>query len=57
MKKLVSKIISSPVHVIYVTLMLVLIFIQTIHTHAHHEMKLDVHGYCRQFSRRNPNFR
>ena len=57
MKKLASKIISSPVHITYVTLMVLLIFVQVIHTHAHHEMELDVHGHCRQFIRRNPNFR
>ena len=57
MKKLVSKIISSPVHITYVTLMVLLIFVQTIHTHAHHDMEWDVHGHCRKFIRRNPSFR
>ena len=57
MKKLLSLIISSPITQFNLIIIGTFIFIQVIHTHQHHILEKDVHGYCRQFIRRNPNFR
>tara|TARA_B100000927_G_scaffold233722_1_gene194032 strand:+ start:174 stop:389 length:216 start_codon:yes stop_codon:yes gene_type:complete len=50
-----KKILLSPVTHINLMLVGILVFIGVLHEHTHHSMKVDVHGYVRQFCRENPD--
>ena len=50
-----KKILLSPVTYFNLMLVGILIFIGVLHEHTHRAMEVDVHGYVRQFCRKNPD--
>jgi|TARA_B100001094_G_scaffold84721_2_gene81074 hypothetical protein len=49
------KILSNPLWFAPVFLLLIIGFIEVVHTKAHLEQEIDVHGHCKQFLRKNPS--
>ena len=54
MKKILE-VITHPVTYSNLLIVGALILIELSHTHAHHKMEVDVHGYCHQYNMKNPN--
>ena len=46
-----KQIVSSPVTQFNFLIVGMLFFIQLVHTHAHYQLELDVHGRCKQLER------
>ena len=54
MKKILE-VITHPVTYSNLLIIGAFILIELSHTHAHHKMEVDVHGYCLQYNDKNPN--